>query len=617
VASKDQDPNSRGPVSRFRDGQRAESQSAAAAPLTTAFWFGAPERPLFGWYHQPTAPARAAVVLCNPVGHESLVLHRTYRRLAQHLAAKGFATLRFDYDGTGDSAGGDDDGNRVEHWLSSIQTAIDEVSRQSGASEVVLIGTRVGALLAATQAGRAPVSGVVLIAPPRNGKAWLREARAMQAIKDSQLPQSEGVEPDKGIAGFLLDDTTRAELSGLYLSKLAKAPARSALVVARDDLPGGELELVAHLRDLGVNVEHSVAPGYAASNPEDPFKAVVPVQMFAAISDWLERAYPADREAEPSSTSPSPPVSFATTAVTDSQTYEQVVDISGKFGILTGPASPNEHTKTAVVLLNIGANHHIGSNRMYVNMARAWAAEGFQVLRMDFSGMGDSRVHDLGKENDVYAGRFMAEARSAVDFLKERGIAKVVLMGLCSGAYVAYHTAIADPRVAGVVLINPLTFHWTEGDSLEVRMRKSFGSTEQYKRRLFQVETWKRIVRGEVGVAKITAELTRRIGRRTRSEVRSLLARISGGIAEATDIERGFRRLCARGTSSLLVLGSEDGSRDVIEEHLGKDATAMKVVKGFRMEVWAGTDHTFTPLRAQRRLIRFIMGHLVAEHGNG
>ena len=618
-ASKDQDSNSsRGPGSRFPNGQRADSQSAVAAPLATAFWFGAPERPLFGWYHQPVAPVRAAVVLCNAVGHESLVLHRTYRRLAQHLSSKGFATLRFDYDGTGDSAGSDDDGNRVENWLASIQTAVDEVSQRSGMSQVVLIGTRVGALLAATQAGRAPVSSLVLLAPPRNGKAWLREVRAMQAIKDSQLPPSEGIEPDKGIAGFLLDDATRTELSGLYLSRLIRAPARNALVVARDDLPGGELELVAHLRDLGVNAEHSITPGYAASNPEDPFKAVVPIQLFDAITDWLERAYPADGEAsDPSSTSPSAPVSFATTARTDAETQEQVVDITGKFGILTEPVSPNEHAKTAVVLLNIGANHHIGSNRMYVNMARAWAAEGFQVLRMDFSGIGDSRVNDLAKENDVYAGRSMAEARSAVDFLKKRGVGRVVLMGLCSGAYVAYHTAIADPRVAGVVLINPLTFHWKEGDSLEVRMRKSFGSTEQYKRRLFKVETWKRIVRGEVGVAKITAELTRRIGRRTTFEVRALLARLSGGIAEATDIERGFRRLCARGTSSLLVLGSEDGSRDVIEEHLGKDAAAMKIVKGFRMEVWTGTDHTFTPLRAQRRLIRFIMGHLVAEHGNG
>jgi len=361
-----------------------------------------------------------------------------------------------------------------------------------------------------------------------------------------------------------------------------------------------------------------MAPGYAASNPEDPFKAVVPVQLFEALTQWLERAYPAERQVgETDSNHVSVPIPVTTTVLTDAKTHEQVVDIDGKFGILTGPVTPNERSKTVVVLLNIGANHHIGSNRMYVNMARAWAAEGFQALRMDFSGMGDSRSSDVGKENDVYASRFMAEARSAVDFLNGRGADRVVLMGLCSGAYVAYHTAIADPRVSGVVLINPLTFHWTEGDSLEVRMRKSFGSTEQYKRRLFKVETWKRIVKGDVGVAKITAELTRRVGRRTTFEVKSLLARISGGIAEATDIERGFKRLSARGASSLLVLGSEDGSRDVIEEHLGKDAASMNAVKGFRLEVWTGTDHTFTPLRAQHRLIRFVMGHLVAEHGNG
>ncbi len=302
ASSKVLEPISRGPTSRFRGGQRVDAQSAPAAPPATAFWFGAPERPLFGWYHQPLGPARAAVVLCNPVGHESLVLHRSYRRLAQHLAARGFATLRFDYDGTGDSAGSDDDGSRVEPWLASIQTAVDEVSRLSGVSQVVMLGARVGALLAATQAERVPVSGLVLIAPPRNGRAWLREARAMQAIKDSQLPPSEDVEPDKGIAGFLIDDTTRVELSALYLSKLTRAPARNALVVARDDLPGGEAELVAHLKDLGVNAELSVTPGYAASNPEDPFKAVVPLQLFDTIANWLERAYPANREAgEPDS----------------------------------------------------------------------------------------------------------------------------------------------------------------------------------------------------------------------------------------------------------------------------------------------------------------------------
>jgi pimeloyl-ACP methyl ester carboxylesterase len=251
---------------------------------------------------------------------------------------------------------------------------------------------------------------------------------------------------------------------------------------------------------------------------------------------------------------------------------------------------------------------------MYVNMARAWAAQGFEVLRMDFSGMGDSRLRNAGKENEVYASRFMAETRSAVDFLIGRGVTNVVLMGLCSGAYVAYHTATADPRVSGIVLINPLTFHWTEGDSLEVRMRESFGSTAQYKRRFFRYETWRRLVRGEIGVAAISAELARRVRRRATYEARAVIAKLTGDIAETTDIERGFRRMCTRGTSSLLVLGADDGSRDAIEEHLGKDAAGMRSVSGFRIEIWPGTDHTFTPLWAQRKLTQRIGDYLATFH---
>ena len=619
MPAKPPESMNRAPASHARESQRTLLALTPALPAPAAFWFGPAERPLFGWYHATTATPRAVVVLCNPLGHEALVLHRTYRRLAQHLAANGFATLRFDYDGTGDSAGNDAESGRVQAWLASIQLAVAEASRLSGSHDVILLGTRMGALLATTHAEQFPVAGLVLIAPPRTGKAWLREARALQAIKDSLLPQVEGVEPEQGIAGFLLSDSTRTDLSQLYFSKVARAPARHVLVVARDDLPGGEVELVQVLNDLGAKAELCLAPGHAASMPEDPFKAVVPLQLFDALTRWLDGTFPVplprlDEEAPPSSSAGANRFAFKSSILTDATTRERLVDVDGLFGIVTEPVEPSARTKTAIVLLNIGANYRVGSNRMYVHMARVWAAQGFQVLRMDFSGMGDSRLGSSGKENDVYAQRFMAEARSAVDHLKDRGATRVVLMGLCSGAYIAYHTATADPRVSGVVLVNPLTFHWTEGDSLEVRMRESFGTTEQYRRRLFKYDTWQRIFRGKVGVGAISTELARRVARRASSEVKSVLAKVTGQIAEATDIERGFKRISMRGASSLVILGKEDGSRDVIEGHLGRDAGAMKNVNGFHMEVWDGADHTFTALWAQRKLTQLIGQYLIDQH---
>ena len=56
-------------------------------------YFGAPERPLFGFYHPPTGSrVRAAgVLLCNPLGDDLIRAHRPFRHLAEDLAAAGFA----------------------------------------------------------------------------------------------------------------------------------------------------------------------------------------------------------------------------------------------------------------------------------------------------------------------------------------------------------------------------------------------------------------------------------------------------------------------------------------------------------------------------------------------
>ena len=73
----------------------------------TPLYFGERTRRLFGVYtpaHAAGRPARG-VVLCHPWGQEYLHAHRSLRKLGDLLAAAGFDVLRFDYFGTGDSAG--------------------------------------------------------------------------------------------------------------------------------------------------------------------------------------------------------------------------------------------------------------------------------------------------------------------------------------------------------------------------------------------------------------------------------------------------------------------------------------------------------------------------------
>src|SRR6188472_459160 len=125
---------------------------SAEDPEKTKVWFGPKPLPLYGWLSRPAGGvARGGVVLCPPMGEEGRAAHRTFRRLAEALAEAGIVALRFDYDGTGDSAGLQDDPDRVPAWQDSIEAA-RQYLLDLGAPTVAAVGMRLGATLAACQA---------------------------------------------------------------------------------------------------------------------------------------------------------------------------------------------------------------------------------------------------------------------------------------------------------------------------------------------------------------------------------------------------------------------------------------------------------------------------------
>ena len=95
---------------------------------------------------------------------------------------EGLAVLRFDYDGTGDSAGEETDPGRVDAWLSSVTAAVDELAA-TGVPRIGLVGIRMGGLFAAHAAAqRGGVDALVLWDPCTSGKAFLREQRMLRLL---------------------------------------------------------------------------------------------------------------------------------------------------------------------------------------------------------------------------------------------------------------------------------------------------------------------------------------------------------------------------------------------------------------------------------------------------
>jgi len=108
-------------------------------------------RELFALHLEPSADAAArdhAVLLCNPFGQEAIRAHRLYRVLGDRLTAAGFHVLRFDYYGSGDSAG-DDAAFDLDGAIADAVAAGNLLLQRSRAGKLSCLGLRLGGNIAA------------------------------------------------------------------------------------------------------------------------------------------------------------------------------------------------------------------------------------------------------------------------------------------------------------------------------------------------------------------------------------------------------------------------------------------------------------------------------------
>ena len=122
---------------------------------------------------------------------------------------------------------------------------------------------------------------------------------------------------------------------------------------------------------------------------------------------------------------------------------------AGLVGIVTEPPESARRPET-VLFANIGLNHRVGPNRLYVELARKLAASGFRSLRFDLSGFGDSEPR---RGPGTYLERAALDVREAMDFLEKSGSHRFVLVGLCSGVDSMHAASLHDDRVAGAIFI--------------------------------------------------------------------------------------------------------------------------------------------------------------------
>jgi pimeloyl-ACP methyl ester carboxylesterase len=255
-----------------------------------AFYFGTSEQPLLGVYHEPhrTPRREVSVLLCPPFGHEYVRAHRALRNLAELVSVAGYAAFRFDYSGTGDSGGTDAVG--VAQWLRDIALAVDEVKETSGRPRVILVGLRLGAMLAAlvAEASRSDIERLVLWDPVVVGAAHLSALERMHDRWLMALPRDgdrrAGDPPE--LFGFPLPPAA-GQIADLDLMAMEWPSNLPIHLFDSEDHAGGQ-ELSGRLSARGVpHTWQRVADRVGWDRPEAAQVALLPHAMVQAIAALL------------------------------------------------------------------------------------------------------------------------------------------------------------------------------------------------------------------------------------------------------------------------------------------------------------------------------------------
>lgn len=482
--------------------------------LGVPMWLCGSVAPSYAVLHTAAAPTGTVVVMVSPFGWDDLISYRARRAWAIRLAQAGYSTLRFDLPGTGDSVGLRDDTALADGWTGAIREHSGWLAERAGAERVVGLGIGLGGLLTlAAIAEGAEIDDVVLWASRARGRSAVRElvVAANLLAHPSGPSQGRSVSAADGdgpldVGGFLISRQTLAALTALDVGDLdiPNRGPRAALLLGRDAAPA-DAELERSLAAKGFTVNSVSGSEYVdlMGHPQS-ITAHRPEATMRRTIDWLARRASSRRPApRPSPVSARTRVQFGAAGA---ELAETIVGLSlgpaSTSGILTvpaGPAAGGGPAPIGAVLLNAGAMRRTGIGDRQVELARRWAALGVPTLRFDLEAIGDAEgPGDRGEDErplltglNIVSVRHVDAVVAVLEQLRARRIAeRFVLVGHCSGAYLGFQAALADPNVIACFGSNQMGFLQDE-DAYHAR-------TLQMMRQAVRKGLWARIREGRV-----------------------------------------------------------------------------------------------------------------------
>jgi pimeloyl-ACP methyl ester carboxylesterase len=244
-------------------------------------------------------------------------------------------------------------------------------------------------------------------------------------------------------------------------------------------------------------------------------------------------------------------------------------------------------SKLGVVFLHGWGGYRIGPQRLFVECARAFAQQGIPSLRFDFRGRGES------EGSGVSIVDMMDDVAPACDLLiKESGVEKVILFGICSGGEVAIGASTSHNAIVGCVLCSTPVLGRQGRETEKEVIQKTSQHTLSYFRKLFLKETWRKLITFNVNyrlILKIICKDTRpdksvlEVEKAVNRQVNHFISEFKGEL--------------------LFIYGSHD---PITKESLGKYSEICNDIS-MKSYIINGANHNFYGIKWRQELIKHTL----------
>jgi uncharacterized protein len=171
-------------------------------------------------------------------------------------------------------------------------------------------------------------------------------------------------------------------------------------------------------------------------------------------------------------------------------------------GILHRGTAEN-YKRVSLIFLNTGLNDMVGWHRLQLKVARHFASEGYNILRFDNFGIGDSdgEIEEgevSGIMTQIEQGLWANDAVAALEFMMQNFKSeKYLFMGFCGGALNAIHAAAKEKRVHGIINVAAPIALSAKIEQEQLNPYHSKKSVESYKKKILNRRSLLNFVTGK------------------------------------------------------------------------------------------------------------------------